>query len=121
MLAPAVSRLSTGAPEIRRDVRNSRWGWSRVSHVGDGTLQGARRARERLIFGDRATTPVSVAVAQATAFDVFTREIDLWWRRGGSRARLRFTSRELARGFNYYLGVLTLYVVSAVVYADVIG
>jgi hypothetical protein len=34
---------------------------------------------------------------------------------------LRFTAGELARGFNYYFGVLTLYVVSAVVYADVIG
>jgi hypothetical protein len=34
---------------------------------------------------------------------------------------LRFTTRELARGFNYYLRVLTLDVVSAVVYADVIG
>ena len=34
---------------------------------------------------------------------------------------LRFTTRELARGFNYHLRVLTLDVVSAVVYADVIG
>ena len=34
---------------------------------------------------------------------------------------LRFTPRELARGFDYDLGVLTLYVVSAADYADVIG
>ena len=33
---------------------------------------------------------------------------------------LGFTPRELARGFNYHFGVITLYVMSAVVYADVI-
>ena len=32
--------------------------------------------------GDQATVSVFVAVAPADAFDVFTREIDLWWRRG---------------------------------------
>jgi hypothetical protein len=49
--------------------------------VGTYSLQGARRARERqaVISGDRATVSVSVAVTQATAFDVFTREMDLWW------------------------------------------
>src|SRR3981189_2703251 len=33
---------------------------------------------------------------------------------------LRFTPRELARGFNYHFGVITLYVMSAVTDADVI-
>jgi uncharacterized protein YndB with AHSA1/START domain len=37
--------------------------------------------------GDRATVCVSVAVTQAAAFEIFTREIDLWWRRG---PRFRF-------------------------------
>ena len=37
--------------------------------------------------GDRATVSVSVAVSQTDAFDIFTREIDLWWRRG---PRFRF-------------------------------
>ena len=32
--------------------------------------------------GDGATVTVSVRVSQAQAFLVFTREIDLWWRRG---------------------------------------
>lgn len=32
--------------------------------------------------GDKATVSVHVAVSQEGAFDVFTREIDLWWRRG---------------------------------------
>jgi uncharacterized protein YndB with AHSA1/START domain len=32
--------------------------------------------------GDGATVTVSVRVPQADAFDIFTREIDLWWRRG---------------------------------------
>lgn len=32
--------------------------------------------------GDQATVSVTVAVEPAVAFDVFTREIDLWWRRG---------------------------------------
>ena len=32
--------------------------------------------------GDRATVSVHVAVPQEDAFDVFTREIDLWWRHG---------------------------------------
>src|ERR1700761_7361124 len=37
--------------------------------------------------GDKATVSVTVAVPQATAFEVFTQEIDLWWRRG---PRFRF-------------------------------
>jgi hypothetical protein len=37
----------------------------------------ARRPR-----GDKARVTIHVAVAPAVAFDVFTREIDLWWRRG---------------------------------------
>jgi uncharacterized protein YndB with AHSA1/START domain len=32
--------------------------------------------------GERATVSVSVAVDPAAAFEVFTQEIDLWWRRG---------------------------------------
>ena len=32
--------------------------------------------------GDQARVTVQVAVAPALAFDLFTREIDLWWRRG---------------------------------------
>jgi uncharacterized protein YndB with AHSA1/START domain len=35
-----------------------------------------------MIAGDQARVTVSVAVPPATAFDIFTREIDLWWRRG---------------------------------------
>ena len=32
--------------------------------------------------GDQATVTVTVAVDRAAAFEVFTRETDLWWRRG---------------------------------------
>ena len=32
--------------------------------------------------GDEATVTVTVAVAPAVAFEVFTQETDLWWRRG---------------------------------------
>jgi uncharacterized protein YndB with AHSA1/START domain len=32
--------------------------------------------------GDRATVSVTIAVAPAVAFEVFTQETDLWWRRG---------------------------------------
>jgi uncharacterized protein YndB with AHSA1/START domain len=32
--------------------------------------------------GDRATVSITVAVAPAVAFEVFTQETDLWWRRG---------------------------------------
>jgi uncharacterized protein YndB with AHSA1/START domain len=40
--------------------------------------------------GDRATVSVVVAVAPAVAFEIFTNEIDLWWRRG---PRYRFLDR----------------------------
>ena len=36
----------------------------------------------RLPSGDQATVSVFVAVTPADAFDVFTKETDLWWRRG---------------------------------------
>lgn len=32
--------------------------------------------------GDQATVTITVAVDRAATFDVFTRETDLWWRRG---------------------------------------
>ena len=35
-----------------------------------------------MIAGDRATAMVTVPVTPEVAFDVFTRETDLWWRRG---------------------------------------
>jgi uncharacterized protein YndB with AHSA1/START domain len=35
-----------------------------------------------VIEGDRATVTVRVDVEPAVAFEVFTNEIDLWWRRG---------------------------------------
>jgi len=35
-----------------------------------------------VIAGDRATVSALVKVPQATAFEVFTQEIDLWWRKG---------------------------------------
>jgi uncharacterized protein YndB with AHSA1/START domain len=44
---------------------------------------------------------VSVAVAQATAFDVFTREMDLWWRRG---PRFRFGRQPGQLSFETSLG-----------------
>ncbi len=34
------------------------------------------------VSGDRARVTVFVAVPQKLAFEVFTREIDLWWKRG---------------------------------------
>lgn len=34
------------------------------------------------VAGDSAAASVFVAVPPATAFDVFTKEIDLWWRHG---------------------------------------
>jgi uncharacterized protein YndB with AHSA1/START domain len=40
--------------------------------------------------GDRAKATVRVAVPLERAFDVFTREIDLWWKRG---PRFRFGGR----------------------------
>jgi hypothetical protein len=35
-----------------------------------------------MIRGDQARASVGVAVPPEEAFDIFTREIDLWWRRG---------------------------------------
>jgi uncharacterized protein YndB with AHSA1/START domain len=54
-----------------------------------------------VISGDRATVSVSVAVSQATAFDVFTRETDLWWRRG---RRFRFGRQPGLLSFEPSLG-----------------
>jgi hypothetical protein len=34
------------------------------------------------MIGDRARVSVAVAVAPAQAFDIFTAQIDQWWRRG---------------------------------------
>jgi len=42
--------------------------------------------------GDQATVTVFVAVDAATAFDVFTTETDLWWKRG---VRFRAAGRAL--------------------------
>ncbi len=44
-----------------------------------------------MIAGDAAGATVFVAVTPEDAFDVFTREIDLWWRRG---KRYRIGGRE---------------------------
>jgi uncharacterized protein YndB with AHSA1/START domain len=38
--------------------------------------------------GDRVKVTVSVAVEPTAAFDVFTREVDLWWRRGPAYRRV---------------------------------
>jgi hypothetical protein len=54
-----------------------------------------------MVSGDRATVSVSVAVPQAVAFEVFTREIDLWWRRG---PRFRFGRRPGTLSFEPSLG-----------------
>jgi uncharacterized protein YndB with AHSA1/START domain len=44
--------------------------------------------------GDQASATVTLAVAPRDAFDIFTREIDLWWRRGP-----RFRNAPGERGF----------------------
>lgn len=44
--------------------------------------------------GDQASVTVTVAVAPAQAFEFFTRDIDLWWRRGR-----RFRNAPGDRGF----------------------
>jgi uncharacterized protein YndB with AHSA1/START domain len=44
--------------------------------------------------GDSATVSVFVAVAPEVAFDVFTREIDLWWKQG---PKFRIGSRHPGR------------------------
>jgi len=51
--------------------------------------------------GDRVTVSVLVAVPQAIAFEVFTREIDLWWRRG---PKFRFGRQPGALTFEPALG-----------------
>jgi len=58
-------------------------------------------AGDRAHAGDRATVSVVVAVPQVTAFEVFTREIDLWWRRG---PRFRFGRQPGALTFEPSLG-----------------
>jgi hypothetical protein len=59
--------------------------------------------------GDKATVTINVAVDRAAAFDVFTRETDLWWRRGlayrvGGRhpGTLMFEPREGGRLFEAF-------------------
>lgn len=59
-----------------------------------------------MIAGDQARVTVSVAVPPVTAFDIFTREIDLWWRRGprfraagGERALIAIEGRVGGRVF----------------------
>ena len=47
--------------------------------------------------GDAATVSVHIRVAQADAFEVFTREIDQWWRRG-----LKFRASGKARGTLFF-------------------
>jgi uncharacterized protein YndB with AHSA1/START domain len=51
--------------------------------------------------GDRATISVLVKVPPVTAFDVFTQEIDLWWRKG---PRFRFGRQPGALMFEPSLG-----------------
>jgi hypothetical protein len=46
--------------------------------------------------GDSATVSVFVAVAPDVAFDVFTREIDLWWKQG---PRYRIAGRQAGKLF----------------------
>ncbi len=53
--------------------------------------------------GDAATVSAFVAVAVEDAFDVFTKEIDLWWRRGpqfriAGRRRGRLARRRSSSG-----------------------
>lgn len=51
--------------------------------------------------GDRATVSVLAKVPQVTAFNVFTQEIDLWWRKG---PRFRFGRQPGALTFEPSLG-----------------
>jgi uncharacterized protein YndB with AHSA1/START domain len=51
--------------------------------------------------GDQATVSVAVAIPQQDAFEVFTQEIDLWWRRG---PRFRFGRRPGVLSFESRLG-----------------
>jgi len=59
-----------------------------------------------MIAGDQARVTVSVALAPADCFAVFTQEIDLWWRRGprfrafgGDRALIAIEGHEGGRVF----------------------
>ena len=59
-----------------------------------------------MIAGDQARVTVSVAVPPALAFEIFTTEIDLWWRRGpkyrhlgGERALIAIEPHEGGRVF----------------------
>jgi len=59
-----------------------------------------------MIAGDQARVTVGVAVPPEVAFEVFTREIDLWWRRGpkyrhlgGERALIAIEPHEGGRVF----------------------
>lgn len=59
--------------------------------------------------GDQATVTITVAVDRADAFDVFTRETDLWWRRnvryrvgGRESGTLMFEPREGGRLFESF-------------------
>jgi len=54
-----------------------------------------------VIAGDRATVSALVKVPQATAFEVFTQEIDLWWRKG---PKFRFGRQPGALTFEPSLG-----------------
>ncbi len=59
--------------------------------------------------GDRVRAMVSVAVPPALAFEIFTTEIDLWWRRGparrsaaGEQALIAIEPREGGRVFEQH-------------------
>lgn len=61
--------------------------------------------------GDQARATVTVAVTPARAFEIFTAEIDLWWRRGprfrhitGERALIAIEPREGGRVFESTAG-----------------
>jgi uncharacterized protein YndB with AHSA1/START domain len=43
-----------------------------------------------MIPGDQASATVSIAVAPAEAFEIFTRQIDSWWRRGPRYRNIAF-------------------------------
>jgi uncharacterized protein YndB with AHSA1/START domain len=55
--------------------------------VSDSTRKDSTIGENARPAGDQATVSVLVAVEQQLAFEIFTREIDLWWRRG---PRFRF-------------------------------
>lgn len=68
--------------------------------------------------GDGARVSVFVRVSQADAFDVFTREIDLWWRTGPKfrvagrrRGRLCFETGPNGRVFETFEGARTTHTI----------